>query len=356
MAVRADDEILVGCVKRSYLTRVAAEREAGLHASWSPSCEKCADGSPFVAYRCREARTSGHIWHVGHDATRKEDTMPAATADPTLTLRPGDIWVATAAKSLGQAVKIHRVGSQQVYFRAHGRGVTDAKMFKATHEAFLQRYAPGRAAATDRQERLDRAAAKFDALPVSPSAPEPLDAVIEDVAAPTSAPLIPLKRSPGTAKISGEQAREVYELMKTIPDGVSVFAHRAEVAALYGLDPRNVYDIERGKSFAWATGQPLISSPRRVKPAPPEIEAPPDPEPPQQEEPPVQITQQPTVIDSRPSITPVEQALVRTDTLALEMADALEVLVEYAGKPLPKFIRLDFDAIRGLIEQARAVS
>ena len=36
-----------------------------------------------------------------------------------------------------------------------------------------------------------------------------------------------------------------------------------------------------------------------------------------------------------------------------EMADALEVLVEYAGKPLPKFVKLDFPAIRGLIERAR---
>lgn len=47
----------------------------------------------------------------------------------------------------------------------------------------------------------------------------------------------------------------------------------------------------------------------------------------------------------------------RASTIALvtDMADALEVLVQYAGLPLPKFMTLDYAAIQRLIEQARAL-
>lgn len=44
----------------------------------------------------------------------------------------------------------------------------------------------------------------------------------------------------------------------------------------------------------------------------------------------------------------------RSDVL-VDLADALEMLLEYAGKPLPRYIRLDVESLRGLIERAREI-
>lgn len=343
MAMRANDELLVGCSKRSYLTRVSADREAGLHAQWAPSCDKCADGLPFVSYRCTENRA--HIWHVGHDSL--EGTMMAA-ADTSAPLRGGDTWVAVSARGKGQPVKILTVNPVNVYFRAYGRGADESQKFKLSHDAFRTRYAPLQLA-DDRQKRLAREertpdlAARIEAEPVA-VVPEPEP---EPQPAPVVARPAPVGR--GRPRLTDDQAREIYRLRQSgIP--------RAEVAAAYDLPRQTIHDIELGKSYRRAIAD-LEGAPatRHAKIA----EVAPQPQP--QEEPPVEITQQPTIVTERKidDYQEMKDRLVRATPgtrshLATEMADALEVLVEYAGKPLPKFVRLDFDAIRALIEQARA--
>lgn len=406
MAMRANDELLVGCSKRSYLTRVSADREAGLHAQWAPSCDKCADGLPFVSYRCTENRA--HIWHVGHDSL--EGTMMAA-ADTSAPLRGGDTWVAVSARGKGQPVKILTVNPVNVYFRAYGRGADESQKFKLSHDAFRTRYAPLQLA-DDRQKRLAREertpdlAARIEA--------EPVAVVPESEPQQSPVPLEQPFKTNTPPKLTGEQAREVYLLVR---DGAS----KAEVARTYGVLEQTVYEITTGKTYKWATEGLLGDAPTPTRPssrgrpkltdeharniflarkageslssvaarfgttkqtvldielgksyrsalagiggAPTErratVDREPTPQPqPQEEEPPVQ-TVSPT---TTPKTDWMERALeIRAEQkqaanrdLATEMADALDVLVEYAGKPLPKFIRLDFDAIRALIEQARA--
>lgn len=46
---------------------------------------------------------------------------------------------------------------------------------------------------------------------------------------------------------------------------------------------------------------------------------------------------------------------LRARDLVVEMADALETLVQYAGLPFPKYMRVDYDAIAALITQARSL-
>jgi hypothetical protein len=352
--------IVAACEKRSYPTRLMANRDIQTHPSWAPVCEKCADGLELQVYRCRD--DAGHLWHVGHGYPEQEDDAMMATADAqSAPLRGGDTWVAVSARGRGQPVEIVRVNPVSVYFRATGRGADASQKFKLGIEAFRVRYAPLHLA-EDRQKQMARDLRSGIApipvimpTPVEEPEPDPEPEVAPGTIAAAPEVAAPKRPAPGgrPPKLTAEQAREVFLLMR---DGT---ANKQEVAKTYGIHTVTVADIARRRIYRWAT-EGLSSDPTPLPvAAPPTL---PNPDPVIAEEPPVQIVAPP--IDIRPepceqtaTISPIYSAgrLVPA-TLLADMADALDVLVEYAGKPLPRYLKLDLDAIRSLVVAARVES
>jgi hypothetical protein len=355
--------VVTTCNKRSYPTRLMADRDIQTHPSWAPACEKCADGLVLQIYRCRD--DAGHLWHLGHgepEPNRKDAAMMATTFDrnadaKTAPLRGGDTWVAVSARGRGQPVEITRVNPVSVYFRATGRGADASQKFKLPIEAFRVRYAP-LALAETRQRELARELRNGVApvpvvmpTPVTEPEPAPADSSPE---APSLSPFEALrpKRVGGrAAKLTAEQAREIWQLYRD--DGPI-----KEIAATYGISETAVITIGRGRDYAWATADlresapPLPSRRRPASRVAPSVA-------PSREESAVQIVTPPTVIAPKPcettaNISPIfsNGRMVQADLLT-DMADALDVLVEYAGKPLPRFLKLDLDAVRALVTAAR---
>lgn len=238
--------------------------------------------------------------------------------------RGGDLWVAVSAHGRGQPVQITRVNNVSVYFRAFGRGADASQTFKLNHDAFRVRYAPLQQA-DDRQKRLARADRSTPRMPAlgepSEVAPSPEAVVAEPE---TEAPAAPERAAPtlrgGKArKLTGDQAREIVLLMQG-------GAKRPEVAETYGIDNATVGQIMRGQGYRWATAD-LLAAARSTPPTPTPKEvtpvAPPPPEP----------------VRLLPTAT-------SPDLLSVEAADALDFLLEYAGRPLPKFMMIDLDQIR----------
>lgn len=343
-------------------------------------------------------------------------------------LRAGDLWTAVSTKGMGQPVKIRRVSTNQVYFRAFGRGADESQTFKLPQDAFRVRYAPLSLAEDRRKamERADRTEVRREPLGDPVPVNEAVEAAVEAVAAETSAPpsaLVdpvqrggrarlltgeqarevyllareanhaerlelakaystsetavygilsgvrypwatedlrrefppirgksgskgPRKPKPASveiphAKLTGEQAREIHHLMQQAARGGSARGvYRREVAARFGVLPQTVNDIERGKAYRWAIEHP--------KPAPEPavvVEA----VKPQEEGIPVQITTPPTVI------APAQVAQQPEQQLLTDLADALDFLLEYAGRPLPKYLMLDLPSLAKLSERARAL-
>jgi hypothetical protein len=278
------------------------------------------------------------------------DTPDARSAP----LRGGDRWRAVSAAGQGQLVEILSVSDLHVYFRASGRGADGSQKFKLLHGAFRIRYTPLKLA-NERRRQVAPAAQCGEAPapvvmpePVS-STDDPISTAVEMVATeqrielPAPASLEPSpwealrpkhNRGGRPPKLSAEQIREIYQLYHS-------GSKPKEISQTYGISGPTVVNIGKGKDFPWATTDLRAALAQ--------------PEQPKEEELAVQIATPPT--EPAPMVQTVrEQQAPPTASLVSEMADALEVLVDYAGRPLPRFLKVDLDAIRALVDQARAAS
>ncbi len=296
--------------------------------------------------------------------------------------KPGDKWVCVTARGQGLPVKIQKVTALNVMFKAFGRNVEEGLETLAL-DAFMIRYRPMDRVKT-RQAEL-RLREKREGLPcpdvsTGPVEVSPPPTLTGAPSAPaTSPPGEKWRRPPGSyikKKLTEQQAREVCTLARDwIP--------YAEIAATYSIDASTVSRIWTGDNWGHATADIRATArpPRPValgaaapppQPPAPVATATPDPE----EEPAVHTRPTPPYDRIQPprfagsgfgqpvkdgvhlamTPDPVSRTLPEIRALLVEMADALEILVEYAGKPLPKYVKLDLDAIRGLVEQARILS
>ncbi len=146
----------------------------------------------------------------------------------------------------------------------------------------------------------------------------------------------------GRSKLNAVQIREICQLY--LGGGSPT-----EIATTYGVSLPHVINIGKGKDGGWATTDLRASLTRpvvaRAKPAPVA--------PLKQEEPVQTPTQQPHANGTAATV-PTLKIGGQMPSLVTDLADALEILLDYAGKPLPKYLTLDTDALRRLIEQARA--
>lgn len=258
-------------------------------------------------------------------------------------LRAGDLWVAVSAKGKGQPVKVSRVTPLSVQFRAYGKGADESRTFSLPSDVFRIRYVP-LALADDRQKRLAReerdvnTRQRIDGEPVQPAEVQAAPPT-EEPSAPAPIMILPFKG--GTApKLTGEQAREIYQLVKS-------GASKRETARTYGVIWQVVHDIVQGKTYRWATEDLLRQDARPAAP----VEAAPVVaiEPQAAEAPAVQEEAAPVPTHDAPP-APADRALLAN------LADALDFLLEYAGRPLPKFMLIDLGQIKRLAEQAREAS
>lgn len=252
-------------------------------------------------------------------------------------LRAGDLWVAVSAKGKGQPVKVSRVTPLSVQFRAYGKGADESRTFSLPSDVFRIRYVP-LALADDRQKRLAReerdvnTRQRIDGEPVQP---------VAEPTAPAPTLLRPARLRGGKPpKLTGEQAREIYQLVKS---GMS----EREVAGTYGVHRNTVACIVQGTTYRWATEHLLRQDARPAAP----VEAAPVVaiEPQAVEAPAVQEEAAPVPTHDAPP-APADRALLAN------LADALDFLLEYAGRPLPKFMLIDLGQIKRLAEQAREAS
>jgi hypothetical protein len=377
-------ELLVRCAKVRYASRREAEQDAATHHLWQPRCPKCLNGQPFEVYRCPDAPSSAPHHHLGHGwPSQEEEPVAMTTSAPTdsyaVPLRSGDRWCAVSKRGKGQPVEILTTNPVHVYFRAVGRDADGSQKFKLPHDAFRTRYAPLKLA-DDRQRQMLAESRSRPAQSVSAPIPQPepvedddpISAAVESVAAervpvatpePTPPPASPWEalRPKGikSPKISAEQIREIWKLYHSGMRPV-------EIAPAYGVATTTVINIGKGRATPWATAD-LRAAAEAASVEPTTIT----------EEEPVQVVT-PKLGDDyqdmrdrqRQRQRALEQAAAEAEkvwarvpevkvggkqsTLVTDMADALEVLLEYAGKPLPRYLRLDLDALRGLIEQARS--
>lgn len=332
-------------------------------------------------------------------------------------LMAGDEWRRVSKGSLGQPVRITRVTPTKVQFRAYGRLADSSQTYSLSIPVFRVQYAPLHLAAARQQELAKRPAPPAPAEKPEPVAePSPVDAAIEEIKAEQAAPVpegftprgsriapklsaeqarevYRLAQEPGAncaeigraygvdgwtvaqiqrgityrwatgasaaqkkpnarnaPKLTSEQAREMYALMR---DGMT----QAEAAKRFGVNHGTPSQIWNGRVYASATAD--LRAARLTTP-----------DQPQQEEPAVQITTPPTTIETTeeaPAPTAPEPCDATMGVLPIwsngrlvpssfltDLADALDVLVEYAGRPLPKYLRLDLDAIRALVARARS--
>lgn len=288
-------------------------------------------------------------------------------AGRTAPLRGGDLWVAVSGNGRGVPVKITRVNAVNVYFHAVGKRADQSQQFKLQHAAFRSRYAPVELADV-RQKQLqqeDRSGRKPESLG------EPVLAVEPDTDTPLTEPVVePSVVEPpvvikGTddqrpkyssrAKLTGEQAREIYLLAQGTVD-----REKREISKTYGVSVSSIYEILAGRSYAWATGDLRVAPTPAIEPEPTT-----EPIPPQPEEPAMHITTPPTVVETKPESheTPADLASIGSDkqagstsqrsVLVHELADAVETLIGYAGSPLPKYVVLDYTGLASLIDRAR---
>jgi hypothetical protein len=195
---------------------------------------------------------------------------------------------------------------------------------------------------------IDVAAIPEPTMAQAAEALESLRADLEPVEGPREAPAAPSVES---TRITRSVAREIYALKGE--------ATSEEVGQIYGVNPSSVRDLWVGRTYRWATGAP---DNRRLKQqaAEPEPEAPepevvaPEPTPEPEEE--IVVMASPTV-----EATPVAQAPEAPETALVvdligQMADYLEVLAEFAGRPLPRLFKLDLDEVNRVVSRAREIT
>lgn len=165
------------------------------------------------------------------------------------------------------------------------------------------------------------------------------------IAPPLPISIVPPPRKTGRApKITPQQAREIWTLYDN-------GERPSEIAKRYPVAASTVTHIGRGRDWGWATTD--LRAKKALEAAMPVVDG--------------QITTG-YVLSERPVKAPAivntpeilaEAREFRRDLrardLAVEMADAIAVLLEYREAPLPRFVTLDVAAIRSLVEQARSL-
>jgi len=276
--------------------------------------------------------------------------MVAAQPNEQPPIEPGSLWACVSARGQGQPIRIVRVGATNVFYRVVGRGADQSQQFKLPIGLLRARYTPLGQPVIDRQRqlRIDQTRGIvpiLDGVTVSDDDKvDPIDEAIEAAnAVITSGQDIESRRpihGGSLSKLTADQVREIYQLAV---NGEPV----ANIAAAYDVSASTVGKIKIGMTYAWAT-QDLRQA--QASPATPSVpEAP-------QEEPIVAAPQ--LVRPAHPSeqTDPVARLNNEATTLLTDMADALETLGAYAGKTLPRFVRLDLNEVVNLVAKARSLT
>jgi hypothetical protein len=167
---------------------------------------------------------------------------------------------------------------------------------------------------------------------------------IEEVAVTTlptvpSVPTLPVRR---VTKLSADQCREMVRLYHVEHLNPRVIAARFDVV------PQTVHEVAKGRTYLWATREVLAALQIVVPPSTTKHK-------------PQQAVQE-VAVETQISQTPLDAVgrpvpLVgpaSPNPLIGDMADALELLLLYRDRPLPRFVSVS--GIRELVAQARAGS
>jgi len=264
-------------------------------------------------------------------------------------IEPGSLWACVSPRGQGQPIRIVRVGATNVFYRVVGRGADQSQQFKLPIGLLRSRYVPlGQPvdAVVNRQRQLRIEQTRgvvpiLDGVSVPVDEIDPIDEAIEAVNAVITQEHDVESQRPAhggsLSKLTAAQAREIYQL------AVDGDPH-AEIAATYGVSASTVGKIKIGMAYAWATQD--LRAPRAVPVTSTVQDAPKEEE----------IVATPQLVRPvRPSeqADPVARLNEDATTLLTDLADALETLAAYAGKPLPRFVRLDLNEVRDLIAKAR---
>jgi len=225
----------------------------------------------------------------------------------TVEPKEGDSWVCVSAQGRGVPVKIVRVTPNNVQFRPVGRGVDRSRTHSLHRAAFIHRFAILHEA-EDRQQELRAMERRGDF--------QVIDASITEESTTPDHPDAP---SP-IRTLTREEVREIWTLMA---EGTP-----AEDAAIaYAIPESWVDGIWNGEMYAEWTQGILATKPEwrneTMKTAPPQHQS---PAPPRQDE--------------------------HTALLA-ELTDALELLVTFAGRPLPRYVSIT--GLAALVTDARSI-
>lgn len=255
----------------------------------------------------------------------------------TTTILPGSTFECTSSKGRGAPVKVTRVTDTGVQFQNLGRGEDKSKKFILPIPAFLAKYSPSHAPEKPRPAPTTRPMPRIRTLTIPPVEIEQREELMQAIATAT-----PKTRNghpynlPHPPSVTDEQAREIYLLVK---GGASY----QEAADAYSVNVQTVGRIARRETYKHVTQG---------------LDAPTT----QEEQPMVNGHQENAWLDlSLPAVIEADRAQPKVDStgrstpspLVAELADALELLVTYVGKPLPKYLSFNIGEVRDLIERAR---
>ncbi len=284
--------------------------------------------------------------------------MPRLTVED---ITPGSRWLDISPRGRGGVVEVdHVTGAGRVQYAQLGRNADPSRRYMQPAAAFLASHAlqrpakpcKPRAEAPHKMPRPLRMSNLFDpdtrlhqppsfelgsfagALPFES---EPAVEVPTAPPVPTEAPTDEQPRKSGTPpKLGRQQAREIYLLKEVAP--------APEVAETYGVTTTIVHNIWSRRTYLWAT-QGIKDG------AAPVAEPPAEPEPKEEAMPPVVAP--PAIPSGAEADLPIYLEDGDRDLLK-DLAAAVDVLLEWHGKPLPPFFSLNREALHALTSKARA--
>lgn len=295
-------------------------------------------------------------------------------------IRTGDTWVCVTARGRGRPVTVRRVTRTAVFVSPQGRGSDTSSQHKVPMDIFQVSYCPIKLA-EDRQRTLRELERAGVTMPstyntrkaiATDASEDVIQRTIDEMVLPTtpsdlaprlSIPEVPLpvRRNKTDRRFTDAQAIEVLELwFAGMP--------RKEIAEAYGVSGTTVTDLVHGRTYQHLPKKfregVRVTPPnpgRKPDPCPPEIITVADPIPVVEEE------TQPVVTHKsdqrleyspqpKPAAKPVAIDRAADAVLLADMADAIEMLTQYAAPNLPKFVTIDTTALMNLVNHARSLS
>jgi hypothetical protein len=294
--------------------------------------------------------------------------MVARTNPPTSGPRlvPGSVWEDISPRGRGETAYVTNVTGVNVQFKVRGRASVDPnRVLTQPVNAFLVRHTLKQPAPPVRPRKE-----KIKQVPLPPRISNTFDLNTRLRPEPEDPTVDAPQQYSRKRKLGRVEAREIYELV--CRDKM----HPIEVGEAYGISRDVVDKITAGVNYANETEDLRIMWPRpSFVGSPSQSESPPvvTPEPPVEKEEPVALPESVHVchdgctVGHHPANPPVRPApvdppaaqrdplnaeLEETRKLLRDCGEAIQALLEYHGKPLPKFLVLDIEGIRALASEA----